>query len=158
MLPLVTSWPMPDNPKRPATKGTRKGNGPGMGHGWGGQAKGKSASNAEMHAQFEPGNAVAVGPHDMSDRDRIAALKDNLYDLAFHADNEATRVQASTHLLNRLDGMPIARNINVNADDLSALSDADIAAELARLGSSGTETPAGDAASSRKARLGGVVH
>lgn len=118
MLPLVTSWPMPDNPKRPATKGTRKGNGPGMGHGWGGQAKGKSASNAEMHAQFEPGNAVAVGPHDMSDRDRIAALKDNLYDLAFHADNEATRVQASTHLLNRLDGMPIARNINVETDDV----------------------------------------
>lgn len=140
--------------KRPPTSGTRKGNGAG----WGGPAQG-SGTGGEPVA-FEAGNQAASGRQqpDLSKAERIARLQDNLEHLALYGENENVRVSASNHLLNRLDGMPIARNINVNADDLASLSDADIAAELARLGGAGIEAAAGDAPTPSPARLKGVVH
>jgi hypothetical protein len=54
-----------------------------------------------------------------------------------------TRLRASAMGLDRIEGTPIARNINVNSDDISKLSDAEIAAELARLGRNGAKTAPG---------------
>lgn len=105
--------------KRPPTSGTRRGNGAG----WGGAAKGEGVAGEPV--AFEAGNQAAVGhgPHDLTKAERIARLQDNLEHLALHAEAENVRMQASNHLLNRLDGMPIARNINVNAGNVKDLSD-----------------------------------
>lgn len=130
------------------TSGTRKGNGPGhpgsTGDGWGGEAKGASAVSQE-HTPFQPGNTMNTLPRN-PDRAAVNAaradeLMDNLYRLATKAEREETQVSATTAWMNRVQGMPIARNVNVNADDLSALDDAaleqrraDVAAKLAAIG------------------------
>ena len=73
---------MSDSPKRPPTSGTRRGSGKGKsGDGWGGPANG-TGSVAAAHAQFEAGNSVAKGYHDMSRLERLAALDERKWQIA----------------------------------------------------------------------------
>lgn len=98
-----------------------RGNGPGLGPGYGGPAKG--AGNGE------PGKwVVGAGPgrghlsFAGAEREkRIIELQVHLQHLAYHSDTDATQVQATVHLLNRLAGLPIATTVMVqnttDADD-----------------------------------------
>src|SRR6202000_10689 len=127
------------------TSGTRRGNGQEHGPGWGGPAKGAGAGPAEPFTADTPtrerlpggkGDLVKLSERaDRKERDAENAqiLKDHLAQLAVGAEAEITRVRATEAWLNRHEGMPVARNINLNVDDVRALSDADLAAELARL-------------------------
>jgi hypothetical protein len=102
-----------------------KGNGPGKGTGWGGPAKGMPA-RAEKAPPFEPGNQAAAGPHEFSKSERIARHIASLERIAAAAEAEGRyneAITATTHALNRLEGLPVARNINVTAGDVKDLSD-----------------------------------
>ncbi|MEO9190362.1 MAG: hypothetical protein ABI224_10230, partial [Acetobacteraceae bacterium] len=46
---------------------------------------------------------------------------------------EETQLAATIALLNRLEGLPVARNVNLAVDDVSRLSDAELEAALAAL-------------------------
>ena len=75
------------------------------------------------------------------DEARAQELKDGLYDLALNSGSDRARIAAADSWLNRFEGMPVARNINLSVNDISALSDTDLDAEIARL--AGTEGGAG---------------
>ena len=90
--------------------------------------------------------------------ERTAMLEDHLFKLATGAEREDTQVSAAVRLHAIYNGTPVARNLNVNTDDLSALSDAELAAEFARLTNPGNEAGAGNAPPKVPGKLGGVVH
>ena len=116
----------------------------GAGDGWGGPAKGASDHNPAP--QFEPGNQSSVGRPNpsLSGIEKAQALKDHLYKLATEAEREETQVRAAEAWLNRHEGSPVARTVNYNSTDVTALDDralADRRAELERdigSGSGGT--------------------
>ena len=113
---------MPDKPppKRPATSGTRKGNGTG----YGGPAKGAGA-DAPMQPPFEAGNDAAKGHHDMSRSERIEHLTLHLMDLGDNADQQRDQISATIGALRHLtdnvtkvevsgpDGAPIPTSLSV---------------------------------------------
>ena len=88
---------------------------PAKGEGWGGPAKGASTS------RIKPGDpdGIQALSRDASVADRrearIAALKAKLEDLAFNAQREETQLSAAVALLNREEGMPVARQITADA-------------------------------------------
>jgi len=88
---------------------------PPMGLGWGGPPKGaKNDPRPE-----KPKLLIET----MSEREIVSTLKNNLLELSLQSDYDANRIRASEALLARIEGAPINRNINVNADDISALDD-----------------------------------
>lgn len=111
------------------TCGTRRGNGPGKGEGWGGPAQG------EGHT-FAPGDPLAgkrLEPDAKAEREaRIAKLRDHLFWLATNADRQETQLAAANAYLDREEGKPIARTVTATVDDVSKLSDLELTAELAR--------------------------
>src|SRR4051794_38042075 len=110
--------------QRPPTSGTRHGSG----SGWGGDAKG--AGTGGPARAFATGNKEAAGHagHDkpalQARAERIEALNDKLFVLAMTADKQETQMQAAVHLLNRLEGCPVQRNVNVELVDPKELTDA----------------------------------
>jgi hypothetical protein len=106
--------------KRPPTKGTRRGNGAGKGEGWGGPAKGFAKKTERP--KFEPGNAAAVGrsapdrERILSDQEKARALRDHLFFLSLNAERQETQRSACESLLNRIEGMPVARTELTGAD------------------------------------------
>lgn len=99
-------------------KGTGAGRGgPAKGSGWGGPAKGASAS------RILPGDPDGIQAMSNDARvkalreRRITALKDKLENLAFHAQREETQLAAAVALLNREEGLPVARQISATVDD-----------------------------------------
>ena len=127
-----------------SSRTTRRSTETGAGDGWGGPAKG--ASEHIPAPQFEPGNQSAVGHAgpNLSGIEKAQALKDHLYKLATRAEREETQVRAAEAWLNRHEGSPVARTVNYNSTDVTALDDralADRRAELERdigSGSGGT--------------------
>lgn len=116
------------------TSATRKGNGPG----WGGEAKGAAVARGEQAPPFEPGNRLAAIPYayrDMSKAQRLDALAERKWNIAMGLvpDAQPVMVAAATSFENRELGLPVARNINVETDDLDALTDADLERERAEL-------------------------
>lgn len=104
---------MTDKPKSTRARANRlPSRGPASkGNGWGGEAKGAGAP------MFVAGNQAAAGPHDMlTDAVRAQKLRDELYTIATTSERDDTRVSASVALLNRIEGMPVARNLNINRD------------------------------------------
>ncbi len=90
----------------------------------GGPATGKTKK------AFEPGNKAAVGRPDagegyraVTEKEKAAQLRDHLYMLALSAEHEMTQVRATEAYLNRVEGLPVARNINLAVNDLSQLDD-----------------------------------
>jgi hypothetical protein len=120
----------------PATKGTRRGNGAGhgagKGEGWGGPAKGagtRFVAGEVQPLQGKGGTAPVVEKRE----DRLALLRDHIWNLALTAQREETQLAAATAYLDREEGKPIARTVTATVDDVSQLSDLELAAEIARI-------------------------
>lgn len=118
----------------------RRGNG-----GWGGPAKGAGRGDGIPRPwtkdtptlTTKPGHHPEITPAKLSRMERAARdqeqadqMRANLVQLALHGKTENARVAASVAVLNRLEGMPLARNVNLNVNDASSLTDDEIAAEL----------------------------
>ena len=112
-------------PKRPATFGTRKGNG----SGYGGPAKG-SGADAPMQAPFEAGNQAAKGYHDMSRSERLAAVDERKWMIGMGLIPNVAPVEmmALNSYEERNAGKAIARTITSFVDDATKLDDAALAA------------------------------
>ena len=120
-----------------ASSTTRRGNGAG----WGGPAKGASTS------RIKPGDPDGIqamsNDADVKARaqQRIEALKDHLFSLATGAQREETQLAAAVAYLNREQGMPIARTVTATVADPNSLTDADLAAIIARGSADPGEAP-----------------
>lgn len=108
-------------PKRPSSsKGAAKGSG---GAGWGGPAKGAGSKRAKAPAIRTPKNNRGK-KYDLTASEKAAQVKEMLFSLATNKRQEGmTRIRAGEAWLNRHEGMPVARNVNINVDDISQLSD-----------------------------------
>ena len=157
---------------------------PGGNAGWGGPPKGAGRGGPARHptkefkksgepnvgaalvrdfdgAQPGPGRGhVSSAGEDRRARDaaRSEVAQETLFSLVIGADRQETQLAAAVALLNRIDGMPIARNLNANVDDLSRLSDAELQAERERLGRAMHEVRAGGVAPDVPDEPDGVVH
>lgn len=115
----------------PARKhGPAKGEGKGdaKGPGWGGPAKGPG--NGSPPSPIQQAHAVRRDPEAMSlaalktaTREvRIAAVKEMLLGIVIDGTTEANKLAAIREFLNREEGLPVARNVNLNADDADKLT------------------------------------
>lgn len=102
------------------------------GTGWGGPARGAGTSKAPSAQVFKAGNRKAAGPHDLSGYRRCQQLLEMLYTLAMTAESQDVQVSAAVAWLNRVEGKPVARTINVALGDSSALEDAALATIVLR--------------------------
>ncbi len=118
-----------------ASSGTRRGNG-GMGVGWGGPANGPGSSAPSFVDSLENriGGVAPLDPQVRQSKaereamrlEQAEAVKDEIYRIATNGVREADRVNAGVAFLNRIEGMPVARNLNLNGE-LGHLSDAELA-------------------------------
>jgi len=121
---------------------TRRGNGAG----WWGPAKG-AGSKAPKAAPFEPGNQAGVGANEAKSVGQIAhnTAKELVVSNAVKAAQVwidvmndktqpgAVRVAAAAKVVEHAEGTPIARSVSIKSDEVSELSDAELAAALAAL-------------------------
>jgi hypothetical protein len=130
-----------------------RGNGPGKGDGWGGPAKGGGTGTRKpftADSETRVTHIITDGkPPPLSDRkalrrQRTEALEDILFDIAGASERDETRVSAAVRLHAIYNGQPVARNINVNTDDIANLTDDELRAELA--GAGGETGPAAEGA------------
>jgi hypothetical protein len=143
-------------------------NGPGAGDGWGGPARGAGRGNPPRN--FNSDTAKTAREKQASDRkagvmskadlrrQRTEQLEDLLFDLATSAEREETKVSAATKLHAIYNGQPVARNLNVQADDISQLTDDELRAELARAGGTSPTLGQGDDPAGMPAKLSSVLH
>jgi len=95
----------------------RVGNGAGKGVGWGGPAKGQGAAPYAKGEPLRPKQGTGRTAEAVDAKaDRIAMLTANLEHLALSAEREETRVSATIAALNRLEGLPIARQITAETN------------------------------------------
>jgi len=131
-----------------ASSTTRHGNGVG----YGGPAKG-SGSDAPSFSDSLQNQIIGAEPWSQHVRqskaerearraDQAEAVKDEIYRIATKGVREADRVNAGVAFLNRIEGMPVARNLNLNGE-LHDLSDDELRDELDRL-SAGPGAVTGD--------------
>jgi hypothetical protein len=143
-------------------------NGPGQGDGWGGPLRGAGNSNKRgvfnsENARFAVTKKIAdreVGIMSKADirRQRTEELETLLYKLAIGAEREETQVSAATKLHAIYNGQPVARNLNVQADDISQLSDDELRAELARASGETLAPDEGVEVAGMPRQLPGVLH
>jgi hypothetical protein len=134
----------------PRRVGNGPGKGPGKGDGWGGPAKG--AGTRFVKGQVQDGQGQGrTAPYVEKREDRLAMLRDHIWNLAMTAQREETQLAAANAYLDREEGKPIARTVTATVDDVSQLSDLELAAEIARLDrelaaakTRGSEAPAGE--------------
>jgi hypothetical protein len=124
------------------SSGTRIGNGkghggPATGLGHGGEKRGPG--NGSPIKPFEPGNKLAVGRPNAGEGERAktelekaAELKEHLYRLGTGAEREDTQVRASEAYINRVEGMPIARNLVQQLDRHGNPSDPGVVGVMAQ--------------------------
>lgn len=124
----------------------------GNGDGWGGPAKGSSASPAAKPFTAASETRVTHPTTDgtmppLTDRKalrryRTEQLEQILFNIAETSDRDETKVSAAFRLHAIYNGQPVARNLNVNVDDIANLSDDELRAELA--GSGGAQGQAAE--------------
>jgi hypothetical protein len=143
-------------------------NGSGQGDGWGGPPRG--TGNGNQRGIFNSENARAAATKKITNqeagvmskadirRQRTEELENLLYDLAHNAEREETKVSAAVKLHAIYNGQPVARNLNMQADDISQLSDDELRAELARAGGEATAAGQGIEATGMPRKLPGVLH
>lgn len=132
---------------------TSRPGGPGRGHkrkigngsGWGGPERGAGSSRASLplfgRERDQPTTEAKVIGKQEEERRKAEAREFYYSVMKCQTEPTMTRLFAADKLLDRLEGKPVATNVNVNAGDVSSLSDAELAAELAR-----AEREAADAA------------
>ena len=87
-----------------------------LGNGWGGPPKGPGNGSPRAPA-FQKGNKVASGYHDMSDMERVTKLKAIIFDVATGEEtSDQMKVIAADKLLDRIEGKPLQRQVNINAE------------------------------------------
>lgn len=132
--------------ERKATPGTRIG----RGAGWGGPAKGEGTKKRFAAGDEHRGMATA--------ENRAANIAEREEILGFYTDvlrdpDETTlnRLTAGDKILDRTEGKPVTRQITADVDDASTLTDAELAADIARLSAAfaravegAREAPAGE--------------
>lgn len=69
----------------------------------------------------------------IEDDRRKQDLKDHLYRLAMSAASEDIQIRATEAWLDRQEGRPVQRNVNVTINDVSGLGDHELESEIARL-------------------------
>jgi hypothetical protein len=94
--------------------------------GWGGPPKGRGTGGpARAFMANSPTRGTGAGnPAKMAKCKRLAAeiearieqLIENLGDIALNDPNSMARISASVHVLNRIDGLPVATQRNENRD------------------------------------------
>ena len=120
------------------SSGTRWGNGAGAGDAWGGPAQGPSAALPRAGAlSLIPGQpaekrAIAAAKR-QSEAETAAEMRDKLLELARHGEREETQLAAASKLLDRIEGLPVARTITSVADDLARMTDEELRAEIERV-------------------------
>jgi len=116
---------MPDEVKRGRTrpKSLHGSHGPG----YGGPAKG-AGSTKPAAPRVTAGNKLAAGPHDLSSIATREEMLGIITDVARRSSNDL-----ADKWLDRTEGKAVARNINVEADDVSALDDHALAERKADL-------------------------
>lgn len=132
-----------DDKTKPQPKTTRaRGNGSGQGPGWGGPAKGAAKNPKPKAPPFVgipgPGRGkftIAGEAKKEQTYRRVETLMQILWDIS---NNEkeitAQRVQATNHLLNRIQGLPVQTVVTAAADDLSMKTDAELVDDVERRG------------------------
>lgn len=112
----------------PKGNGSGRG-GPAEGHGWGGPPKGASTS------RIKPGDpdgiqAMSNDPDVIARaelrREKVLQMYEAIVDDV--RQQAMIRIVAGDKLLNRIEGLPVARNLNTNVGDPSLLTDAELAA------------------------------
>lgn len=139
-------------------KATRRvGNGPGHGGPakgsggpelWGGPAKGPGRGGDAQPFTADSPTRTAPRTLNSAERrllraERTARLEDMLFELAEQSEKDETRVLAAVRLHAIMNGQPVATNINLGADDVSGLTDNELAAELARTNGAAADLAAG---------------
>jgi hypothetical protein len=108
---------------------------PSQGPGWGGPAKGMNGTKGIGHGG--PARGVPGPIPTTSRRARKIANAEECMEKMTELMNQKRfpflSLQAADKLLNRLEGLPVARNLNINADAAANLSDAELDAEIAQL-------------------------
>lgn len=129
---------MGSKPGRPPNSTTRHG----RGSGYGGEAKGAGRGNPGWHVD----RSVRIGgakPHDpkikaraearrLSEAERNENLYVELYSIGMAGALERDRIVAIVGYLNRKEGTPVSRQVNLN-QDVSNKTDAELLADVARL-------------------------
>ena len=152
-------------PRGGRTSGTRaKGSGipasgiPAGGMGWGGKPQGMP-EHAPAAPAFEPGNQAAVGYHDMSRSERLAALDELKFNIAMGRETaDLVRMKALESYEDRHLGKAIARNENRDVDEFSGLSDDEVAARTAQLEAAVREGAGGAAPTLAEAEFSRIRH
>lgn len=122
-----------------ASSATRYGNG-GKGVGWGGPARGPGNGNPSFvdnpAVKFvgtpSPAVRMAVAEREALRRDQAEIVKDEMFRIATAGVREADRVNAGAAFLDRIEGKPVQRNVNLHGE-LSDLTDDELVEERARL-------------------------
>lgn len=126
----------------PTSSTTRRGNGSGKGQGWGGAAKGAGSKAPSFTESLENriDGAEAADPavrewaaiKAMSREQQAELVKDEMLRISLKGEREGDRVVAGKAILDRIEGTPVTRNLNLNGD-LSHLSDDELAQRRAWL-------------------------
>ena len=114
------------------------------GDGWGGEAKGAGSSvpvgpkpeNMQIGAASKE-NREAKAYREMQDAEVAAEMREKLLVLARGAEREETQLSAASALLNRIEGLPIARKADTpngeTVDEMRATNAVDASREYQRL-------------------------
>lgn len=128
--------------------------GPGRGHrrkigngaGWGGPARGAGSSSESLPLigrERELPTVEAQMTGRQRAEQRAEELRELLYGIATDVEQPGmVRVSAADKLLDRLEGKPVATNVNITRNDFSSMSDAELASELARMEREASEVAA----------------
>ena len=141
----------------------------GNGMGWGGPPKG-AGKPAEPFTADSPTRVTRKGGQ--WDRTKRAARLDKaakdaktaermrkiLLRIATKGESEVNQIRAAEAMLNRIEGMPIARTVTATINDIRDLSDAALAAELERLGGTPPALIEGAPEEAGTPKPNGVVH
>ncbi|HYI84456.1 MAG TPA: hypothetical protein VEX11_14755 [Acetobacteraceae bacterium] len=100
--------------------------GPPSGEGWGGPAKGASSSRFRKGDPAPVLRTKAVSDRAAECREKVLGMYEEMVDDA--SMHPMVRLTAGDKLLDRLEGKPVAVNVNHNLGDPSRLSDAELAA------------------------------
>lgn len=148
---------MASKPGRAPTAGTRRGNGAG----YGGPAKGADPQRRESlrlaDGEYNPNPAGGTAPSasTVARRERAMAVLDTAME---EGETWTVKVLAADKILDRIEGKAIARTVPLTKDEYDQLTDAELAAERARIDAALAEARADRAGEGVPAEPAGVVH